>query len=50
MEVFVKFDKIDLLIESFILLVIKCLICKNVFICKNLCKIVIFIYLCLYKN
>lgn len=40
MEAPVKPDKIDLLTESPILLAIKCLICKNVFICKSICKTV----------
>lgn len=47
MEAPVKPNKIDLLTESPILLAIKCLICKNMFICKSICKTVflfIFVY------
>lgn len=50
MEAHVKPDKIDLLTESPILLAIKCLICKNMFICISLCIIVISIHFSLYKN
>lgn len=39
MEAPVKPDKIDLLTESPILLAIKCLICKNMFICKSYVKL-----------
>lgn len=39
MEAPEKPDKIDLLTESPILLAIKCLICKNMFICKSYVKL-----------